>query len=96
MAKQRKKSKQPKVLTIEPETEPLIEEVKGEPREVQPTSSEMLYGKQFSFLWKFLALPYFINEKFNTTRHLFLKIDPSNEKSLIVSNIPPFLPEVRD
>uniref|UniRef100_A0A914E515 Ribosomal RNA-processing protein 7 C-terminal domain-containing protein n=1 Tax=Acrobeloides nanus TaxID=290746 RepID=A0A914E515_9BILA len=87
MAKQRKKVSRPiEVVTLETANQiSLIEEIKEETHEIgteNPTSSEILY-----------ALPYFINEKFNATRQLFLKLDPSNEKALIVSSIPPFIPE---
>lgn len=102
MAKQRKKLSRPtEVVTLETANQiSLIEEIKEETHEIgteNPTSSEILYGKLkcYAFSWlAFLALPYFINEKFNATRQLFLKLDPSNEKALIVSSIPPFIPEV--
>ncbi|VIO97236.1 Hypothetical 30.1 kDa protein ZC434.4 in chromosome I, putative [Brugia malayi] len=37
------------------------------------------------------TLRYGINEKFNSERHLFLKKDPTNQFSLIITNIPPYI-----
>uniref|UniRef100_A0A0R3RFK7 RRP7 domain-containing protein n=1 Tax=Elaeophora elaphi TaxID=1147741 RepID=A0A0R3RFK7_9BILA len=39
----------------------------------------------------FIALRYVISEKFNSERHLFLKKDPTNQCSLIIANIPPYI-----
>ncbi|VDK78999.1 unnamed protein product [Litomosoides sigmodontis] len=40
------------------------------------------------------TLRYGISEKFDSERHLFLKRDPTNECSLIIANIPPYITPV--
>ncbi|VDO66579.1 unnamed protein product [Onchocerca flexuosa] len=48
----------------------------------------MLYTKAYYIL---TVLRYRISEKFNSERHLFLKKDPTNNCSLIIANIPPYI-----
>ncbi|VDO92607.1 unnamed protein product [Heligmosomoides polygyrus] len=43
----------------------------------------------------FLDLRYSISDRYSTPRQLFLKMDKSNECSLIVGNVPSYLPRVR-
>lgn len=59
--------------------------------ELAPKHSLMLITKTY---YTFVALRYGISEKFNSERHLFLKKDPTDECSLIVANIPPYITPV--
>ncbi|EFO21087.1 hypothetical protein LOAG_07405 [Loa loa] len=94
LRKKGKKSKEKKIRKVEIPGKVSTKEKNVVPSTSSNANDNMQILLSIDYNNSLRTLRYGISEKFNSERHLFLKKDPTNQCSLIVANIPPYITPV--